>query len=231
MHAASARKIRCSISSPIIDPFYRALSAHPRLLALVARIIGPKIRLNHAKINMKTAEVGSALEWHQDWAFAPHSNMSTCVVSIMIDACHAENGPVLVVPGTHQGRLLEHHNDGSFVGAIIDDGAGLPDYTTAVPLLGPAGSIAIHHPLAVHGSAANRSGAPRRILFFEYAASDAWPLFYHVDWDEYQSRIVAGPPSSEVRLEDVRVKLPFPNHTTGSIYKTQAALPQRFFAP
>ncbi|MCQ8280104.1 phytanoyl-CoA dioxygenase family protein [Acetobacteraceae bacterium KSS8] len=213
-----------------IDPLYRALAAHPRILSLVSALIGPNIRLNHSKINMKTAQVGAALEWHQDWAFAPHTNMSTCVVSVMIDACMEQNGPVLVVPGTHQGRLLEHHADGRFVGAVVDDGLPMPDYALAEALLGPAGSVAIHHPLVVHGSAANRSGAPRRILFLEYAASDAFPLFYHVDWEEYDSRIVSGPPTSLARLEPVHVKLPFPNHTSGSIFKTQSALGARYFA-
>ena len=213
-----------------VDPFYRTLAAHPRILSLVSRLIGPNIRLNHSKINMKTAQFGAALEWHQDWAFAPHTNMSTCVVSVMIDPCVDDNGPVLVVPGTHRGRLLEHHVDGRFVGAVVPDGGPMPDYATARPLLGPAGSVAIHHPLAVHGSAANRSGAPRRILFLEYAASDAFPLFYHVDWDEYEGRRVSGPPTSLARLEPVHVKLPFPNHTSGSIFKTQSALGTRFFA-
>jgi ectoine hydroxylase-related dioxygenase (phytanoyl-CoA dioxygenase family) len=135
-----------------------------------------------------------------------------------------------VVPGSHQERLFEHHADGRFVGAIVDDGLPMPSYQAAEPLLGPAGSVAIHHPMAVHGSAANRSGAPRRILFLEYAASDAFPLFYHVDWDEYDGRIVSGPATSLARLEPVYVKLPFPNHTSGSIYKTQTALASRFFA-
>lgn len=229
-HTPDAPRIQRIKKPNRIDPFYRALAAHPRILSLVSSLIGPNIRLNHSKINMKTALVGAALEWHQDWAFAPHTNMSTCVVSVMIDACVEQNGPVLVVPASHRGRLLEHHANGRFVGAVIDDGEQMPDYNTAQALLGPAGSVAIHHPLTVHGSAANRSGAPRRILFLEYAATDAFPLFYHVDWEEYEGRIVSGPPTSRTRLEQVHVKLPFPNHTAGSIFKTQSALGTRFFA-
>lgn len=229
-HTPDAPRIQRIKKPNRVDPFYRALAAHPRILSLVSALIGSNIRLNHSKINMKTARVGAPLEWHQDWAFAPHTNMSTCVVSVMIDACVEDNGPVLVVPGSHAQRLLEHHADGRFVGAVVDDGGAMPDYARAEALLGPAGSVAIHHPLAVHGSAANRSGAPRRILFLEYAATDAFPLFYHVDWDEYDGRIVSGPPTSMARLEPVEVKLPFPNHTTGSIYKTQTALAGRFFA-
>ena len=70
----------------------------------------------------------------------------------------------------------------------------------------------------------------RRILFLEYAASDAYPMFYSVDWDEYQSRIVAGPKTSEVRIEPPRVKLPFPSRAGSSIYKIQVPATTRYFA-
>ena len=212
-----------------VDPLYDAMARHQRLLAVIGQVIGANIRLNHTKINMKTARAGSPLEWHQDWAFAPHTNMATIVASMMIDECTPENGPVLVVPDSHKLGLLEHHDAEGFVGAISSDTAGL-DLNSAVPLLGPAGTVALHHPLTVHGSAANLSGGARRILFLEYAASDAFPLFYPVEWGEYNARIVAGPETSKARLEPVEVKLPFPAPGS-SIYKTQARLESRFFSP
>lgn len=213
-----------------VDPFYFDLAKHPAILAMIARLIGtPDIRLNHSKINMKAARAGSSLEWHQDWAFAPHTNMATCVASVMIDDCFIENGAMQVLPGSHHGPLLEHHDDERyFVGAIAPDTANL-DFSRAASLVGPAGTVAFHHPMTIHGSGANRSGAPRRILFLEYAASDAWPLFYHVDWTDYNGRIVSGPQTSLVRLEPSAVKLPFPTRTAGSIYKTQSTLGKRYF--
>ncbi|PKU22455.1 phytanoyl-CoA dioxygenase family protein [Telmatospirillum siberiense] len=213
-----------------VDPFYFELARHPAILAVIAKLIGTRdIRLNHSKINMKAAKTGSALEWHQDWAFAPHTNMSTCVASVMIDDCSVENGAMRVLAGSHGGPLLDHHDEEQyFVGAVAPDTPGL-DFSKAAPLAGPAGTVAFHHPLAIHGSGANRSGASRRILFLEYAATDAWPLFYHVDWDDYNRRIVSGPQTSFVRFEPTVVKLPFPARTTGSIYKTQSTLEKRYF--
>jgi len=211
-----------------IDPFYATLSAHPAILAVAERLIGPAIRLNHTKINMKAANGGAALEWHQDWAFAPHTHMGTTVASIMIDGASAENGAMQVIPGSHLGPLLDHHDDeGFFVGAT--DPAAF-DVGSAALLEGPPGTISFHHPLTIHGSSINRSGAARRILFYEYAASDAFPLFYKVDWDEYDSRIVAGPSTSEVRCEPHRVKLPFPSRAGSSIYKIQQAAKIKYFA-
>jgi hypothetical protein len=42
------------------------------------------------------------------------------------------------------------------------------DFSKAVPLMGPAGSMTIHHARLVHGSALNRSNRQRRLLLHEY---------------------------------------------------------------
>lgn len=213
-----------------VDPFYAALSHHPKILAVLERLIGIDIRLSHSKINMKAAHGGAALEWHQDWAFAPHTNMDTCVASVMIDEARLANGAMQVLSESHLGPLIEHHDrEGYFAGAIDIAAAGL-DMGKAVSLEGAAGTVTFHHPLTIHGSGVNRSGDPRRILFLEYAAADAFPLFYQVDWPEYESRMVAGTSSSTVRVEPNVVKLPFPSRAGSSIYKIQANAQAKFFA-
>ncbi|ASG23989.1 phytanoyl-CoA dioxygenase family protein [Nitrospirillum viridazoti] len=211
-----------------IDPFYARLAGHPKIVDVLNRLIGPNIRLNHTKMNMKAANGGAALEWHQDWAFAPHTNMSTCVASIMLDGASAENGAMQVIPGSHKGPLLDHHDEeGYFAGAVDVSQIALDK---AALLAGPPGTVSFHHPMTLHGSSVNRSGRSRRILFYEYAATDAFPLFYKLDWEEYDSRIVAGPPTSEVRFEQNYVKLPFPSRAGSSIYKIQAESNRRYFA-
>jgi ectoine hydroxylase-related dioxygenase (phytanoyl-CoA dioxygenase family) len=211
-----------------VDPYYFELARHPEILAFLAKVIGPDIRLNHSKMNMKASKEGSPLAWHQDWAFAPHTNMSTCVASVMVDDCSVENGALQVVAESHRGPLLNHHGaDGYFDGAIMPTDAHL---AKAQALTGPAGTVAFHHPMAIHGSGHNRSGDPRRILFLEYAATDAYPLFYDVDWDEYNGRIVQGPATSEVRIEQNPIRLPQPTRAGSSIYKIQASAQSRYFA-
>ena len=214
-----------------IDPFYNALARHARILSIVRKLIGENVRLSHSKINMKAARLGSPLEWHQDWAFAPHTNMATCVVSVMIDDTDMENGAMQVLCGSHKGPLIEHHDDENyFVGAIAPGTLGM-NLSAAVSLTGRAGTISFHHPLTIHGSGANGSGRQRRILFLEYAAADAFPLFYPVDWAEYNSRMVAGTAGPEIRVEPNIVKLPFPSRAGSSIYKLQAGVKAKFFQP
>ncbi|GAA0754762.1 phytanoyl-CoA dioxygenase family protein [Ideonella azotifigens] len=212
-----------------VDPLYFSLARHPAIFELVQRLCGQNMRLSHSKINMKAARAGSSLEWHQDWAFAPHSNMSTCVASVMIDDVTVENGAMQVLPGSHLGPLLEHHDPQlGFVGAV-DLAAQQVDVSNAVSLVGRAGTVSLHHPMTLHGSGPNHSGQQRRILFLEYAASDAYPLFYDVDWDEYNSRLLTGPATSAVRTESNVIKLPFPSRAGSSIYKAQAHARARYF--
>jgi hypothetical protein len=55
-------------------PYFSALVRHPRITAMLACLLGPNIRLHGSKLNMKSAGFGAPVEWHQDWAFYPHTN-------------------------------------------------------------------------------------------------------------------------------------------------------------
>jgi hypothetical protein len=208
-----------------IDPLYWSYACFDPLVKILKALIGSAIRLHHSKINLKSARYGAPLEWHQDWAFIPHTNPDLAIASVMIDAVDLDNGPLLVLPGSHR-RLLDHHQDGWFVGAIDPEQL---DTSCAVPILGPPGTVTLHHPLLVHGSALNRSVRDRRLLFYEYAAADAWPLIYGVQYGEYSKRLVAGAPDPRIRVVETEVKMPHPVRTKGSIYNNQRDLERRFF--
>lgn len=209
-------------------PVCRALASSPKLLDYVEAIVGPDIRLHHSKINVKAPSVGSPLEWHQDWAFVPHSNQSMAFVSVFIDDVPLEKGPLQVLPGSHRQGLRDHHDDGVFYGAIDPAELALDQ---ARSLVGPRGSVSFHHPLAVHGSGHNRSTEARRMMFFEYAAADAWPFTYGVDWAEFDSRIVRGTSCCTPRLQAVPVKMPYPAPSGGAarIYAQQQLFKKRHF--
>jgi len=211
-------------------PFFAELTRNPRITGVLAQLIGPDLRLHGAKLNMKSAGYGAAVEWHQDWAFYPHTNDDVLATGVYLDDCGMENGPLLVVPGTHKGPVYDHHADGYFVGAMAPEIEGL-DYAEAVALTGKAGSMTIHHARLVHGSALNTSSKPRRLLLHEYTAADAWPLMGVANFEEFNGRIVLGKPTIEPRLTGVPVRMPLPPAPfQGSIYENQRAAAKRFFA-
>jgi len=202
------------------------------ILAPARDLLGPDIRLHTTKLNMKSAGFGAAVEWHQDFAFYPHTNDDVLAIGVLLDDMARENGPLMVFPGSHKGPIHDHHDDGVFVGAMDLARAGF-DPSQAVPLLGPAGSISIHHGRIVHGSALNTSDRPRRLLFYEMMAADAWPIMgamtKFTDLADYDSRILCGT-SRAPRLSPVPVRIPLPAPPIGkTIYEIQKGLSARAF--
>ena len=229
-HTALEPRVRRIKSPHLHHPAYAALVRHPRIVAVLQDLWGPDIRFDTAKLNMKSAGFGAAVEWHQDWAFYPHTNDDLAAVGVMMDDMELENGPLLVIPGSHRGPVFDHHVDGRFCGAM-DPSRREVDYSAAVPLTGKAGSITVHHVRAVHGSAPNTSAKERRLLLFQFRAADAWPLLgYPEGLEKYDELMVAGTPGIEPRLAPVPVRLPLPPaDLQGSIYENQKGLKNRFF--
>ena len=209
------------------------LMSSDAILAPVRDLLGPDLRLQTAKLNMKAAGYGAAVEWHQDWAFYPYTNDDVLAVGVLIDDLLPENGPLMVFPGSHKGPIHDHHADGVFIGAMDLDACGL-DMKDAVQLTGNAGSITIHHARIVHGSALNRSTHDRRLLFYEMMAADAWPLMGTMTELEtlaaFDERMLCGAPTIQPRLRDVPVRMPLPREDKyGSIYTIQKSLTARSF--
>jgi ectoine hydroxylase-related dioxygenase (phytanoyl-CoA dioxygenase family) len=189
------------------------------------------VRLHGNKLNMKAPRYGSPVEWHQDWAFYPHTNDCLLAVGCMLDDMLLENGPLLVLPGTHLvDKVWDHHADGRFCGAL-DPATDDLDFSKAVPITGPAGACSFHHVRLVHGSAQNESDRPRNLLLYECAAADAWPLVNFISLEEFDSRMICGATTIEPRLEKVPVRMPYPPALNqGSIYENQSAAGARYFA-
>ena len=230
-HSTSEPRVRRIKTPHLHHTAYARAGRHPTIVAILADLWG-SVRFDTGKLNMKSAGFGAPVEWHQDWAFYPHTNDDLAAVGIMLDDVDGDNGPMLVIPGSHRGPIYDHHGaDGRFCGAIDPAANGL-DLSRAVPCLGKAGSITVHHARLVHGSATNLSGKERRFLLFQYRAADAWPLLGFPDGiGKFDELLLAGTPTLEPRLSPAPVRLPLPpaeHH--GSIYENQRGGGRRYFA-
>ncbi|HUC11369.1 MAG TPA: phytanoyl-CoA dioxygenase family protein [Stellaceae bacterium] len=231
-HSPAEPRVRRIKTPQLHHPEYARAARHPKIVQALADLWGT-VRFDTGKLNMKSAGYGAPAEWHQDWAFYPHTNDDLAAVGIMLDDCDPENGPMMVLPGSHLGPVYDHHGpDGRFCGAMHPESCGV-DISRAVPCLGKAGSITIHHVRAVHGSATNFSGKERRFLLFQYRAADAWPLLGFKDGIErFNELLLVGSPTLTPRLAPAPVRLPLPPaEYQGSIYENQRAAGRRFFTP
>ncbi len=229
-HTAAKPQLRRLKNSAKLDPVYRNTLHHRKMLDIVAQLIGPSIFCNGDKLNMKIGGVGSPVEWHQDWAFYPHTNDDLLAVGVAMDDSTVANGCLLVIPGTHRGRIYDHNQDGGFIGAVTEEGF---KGEGAVPIELKAGGISIHHVRVLHASAPNLSPNPRRLLLFQLCAGDAWPLMAGENyWENHVNTFVRGSATNQPRLAPVPVRLPRPRPPElprGSIYETQSVLKNRLF--
>ncbi|WP_421726047.1 phytanoyl-CoA dioxygenase family protein [Bauldia sp.] len=208
-----------------LSPVFAELMKSDAILAPVRDLIGPDLRLHTSKLNMKSAGFGAPVDWHQDWAFYPHTNDDVLAVGVFLDDVGPENGPLLVFPGTHRRDAFDHHVDGVFAGTMSLPKAGL-DPKDAAAAMAPAGSISIHHARIVHGSDFNRSDRDRAVLFYEITAADAFPIFGAMSpprtLEGFDALMLCGEPTIEPRVTPVPVRIPQPQPATqGSIYEIQ----------
>ena len=73
-HTPEAPRIRRIKLPHTISDVARDLMYSDHVLASMRDLIGPDLRLHTSKLNMKCAGYDAAVEWHQDFAFYPHTN-------------------------------------------------------------------------------------------------------------------------------------------------------------
>ena len=230
-HSAEHPKLT-RIKAPHLNvPGFDEVLHAPGIKDVLQALLGPTARLQTTKLNTKAPGGGAAVEWHQDWAFYPHTNDDLLAIGLILADVDEANGPLMVIPGSHQGPTLDHTRNGVFAGAI-DPSDPMFDFSKAVTLTAKAGSMTIHHVRLLHGSAPNMSDRARLICFYELAAGDAWPLAgsstavagmtQQQVWDWIGKNTYYGPPSASPRLAEVPARLPLPPAPdSGSIFKIQ----------
>ncbi len=186
---------------------FRDLAHDPRLTDKIASLITPDFNLQHSKLNMKPAKVGSAVEWHQDMAYFPHTNDDLVTTLVYLDDATEENGCLQVLPRHHTHYFDHAGADGKFAGMITED---LKPFGTPKSLPAPAGSVIFMHCITPHASLPNRSSRPRRTLIYEYRANDAFPIYYGemTNLAEAKFRLVRGKPARFARFGGPRPLIP-----------------------
>jgi ectoine hydroxylase-related dioxygenase (phytanoyl-CoA dioxygenase family) len=199
---------------------FRALAHDLRLLDKIESLIGGDFNLQHSKLNMKPAKVGSVVEWHQDMAYFPHTNDDLVTALVYLDDANEENGCLQVLP-RHHTHFFDHSGpDGRFAGMITES---LADFGKPRSLPALAGSAIFMHCITPHSSLPNRSSRARRTLIYEYRANDAFPIYYGemTNLAEAKFRMIRGRPARFARFGGPRPMIPNVGKYT-SLYELQS---------
>jgi ectoine hydroxylase-related dioxygenase (phytanoyl-CoA dioxygenase family) len=164
------RLIKQLMNSELVSPTLNALLRSDLMLDIIEQLIGPEISLYHSKLLLKSSRDGTAVPWHQDYAYWQTEGNQPLMVNcqMAIDRSTRDNGCIQFVPGSHKWGLQEHARAEQTFGRYLPG----PDYfyerDDAVAVEMEPGDGVFFNALIVHGSAPNTSTAERRMNTFAY---------------------------------------------------------------
>ena len=203
------------VSSPIeISDIFLSFTRDNPALDLITHIFSPNIKLLATKINLKLPGSGTAVKYHQDFPFEPHSNDDIMTVLFFLNDVTLENGPLEVVPGTHKGKIYSLWSDGVFTGAV-DSSVEEKTRKKSIKCTGKAGDACLMHSRLLHGSLPNLTNNARNLFIATYVAEDAIALDRNHIPHKYDGEIVRGKRTGLVRSKPFNIELPeFPEEAS-----------------
>ena len=153
----------------------RETLAHPRIVEVLTRAIGPNVKCMQSMLFIKHAgKPGQA--WHQDEDFIPTRDRSLGAAWIALDEATVDNGCLWVIPGSHRPGILwplRKHSNPEFDFAPESFDFPYRD-EDAIPVEVPAGSIVFFHGYLLHRSLKNRRPSGfRRALVNHYMSAES----------------------------------------------------------
>src|SRR5882672_438690 len=168
------------------NPEVAALARQRHLVTIAESVLGPGAWPFRATFFDKSSETNWLVPWHQDtalplqsrqeapgwgpwsvkeginYAHAPTSALNQILaLRIHLDDSTEQNGPLRVLPGTHNRGVLSD-----------DEVEQVAKQLSPVTCLVPKGGVILMRPLLIHASSKSHTEARRRVLHVEYASHD-----------------------------------------------------------
>ena len=161
---------------------------------VAADLAGLDVVFHHSKLNFKWNDGNDDVKWHQDVQFFPHTNYNVFTIGCYLNDTGMENGPLGVIPGSHQEKLYDLYLGEDWTGCLNDADADSLSMKEVEYLTGGAGSITIHNCRTLHFSPPSQSVEPRPLLLNCYTSADAKPYTPHPDPSSHAFSLVRGNP-------------------------------------
>ena len=156
-----------------------------RLTRIAQGLLGDAVYIHQARVNFKPGFKGTEFYWHSDfetWHVEDGMpRMRALSMSITLTENHADNGPLLLIPGSHKtfvtctGETPDNHHEKSLrkqqFGVPSDEAVSHLIETNGIARAEcKAGSVIVFDCNTVHGSNSNITPDPRANIFVVYNA-------------------------------------------------------------
>ena len=182
-----SEKIRSLFAVHFLSERFRQLARDPRLTGRARQILGGDVYVHQSRINYKPGFHGKGFNWHSDFetwhAEDGMPSMHAVSASIVLTDNHHFNGPLMLIPGSHQyfvpcqgATPKDNWKD-----SLKSQRLGVPSQENLAELVeqggiqapkGPPGSLLLFECNTLHASNKNLSPWPRSNLFFVYNSVD-----------------------------------------------------------
>jgi ectoine hydroxylase len=161
--------------------------ASDQLAGVARQLLADDVYVHQSRANRKPAFTGREFQWHSDFetwhAEDGMPRMRALSASVALTDNHPWNGPLLVMPGSHQWFVTcpEPTPPANHEQSLAKQEIGVPDEAHLSELherfgiemcTGKAGSVTFFDCNLMHGSPSNISPAPRRNLFVVFNSVD-----------------------------------------------------------
>ena len=176
------RKLRSLFAPQQHSLMLDALMRDRRILEIARFLLNSPVYVHQSRINFKPGLHGGEFFWHSDFETWHTEDgmprMRALSVSISLTDNNAHNGPLLLIPGSHQQFIscVGETPDNYYQRSLKKQTIGTPDADSIAQLAaqgikaatGKAGTITLFDCNVLHGSAGNLSPWPRSNVFFVY---------------------------------------------------------------
>ena len=168
-----------------ISSVFKKLASDPRLAGLAQYLLNDQVYIHQSRLNYKPGFRGKEFYWHSDFETWHVEDgmpaMRALSMSITLTENHDTNGPLMLIPGSHQhyvvceGQTPTNH----FKSSLRKQEYGVPsdhclshlaDQGGIVTATGKPGSVVVFDCNTMHGSNGNITPYPRSNAFFVYNA-------------------------------------------------------------
>lgn len=171
--------VRTIVNPHRFSHVFERLVAHPTLVGAAQELLDDEVYVFQLGVNNKASFHGDVWFWHQDYPgyhyddHIPAPNMVNTLV--FLDEVSYLNGPLMLVPGSYRHvparpEVSDKGTSYSFRYSDNDTVTELVGNGGITAPIGPAGSTIFMHVNTLHGSTANLSPWPRRMITLTYNA-------------------------------------------------------------
>lgn len=208
-HTAASPKVNRIEKLADFDPVFWAFASAGPLADLASDVVGPDVVYRDSMINVKSPGTGGAVKWHQDLLFYPHTNTSTIQILIALYDIPEQQGPAIVIPGSHKETIFEHYDDDDYwTGQVKNSDLEKVDLSRAVSLPCSAGDAILLHPLTLHSSKPNQSNQNRPLLIHGMSAADSISYTPMTWGNSHTGELIRGKPAKYAHHEPLTLRLP-----------------------